>query len=118
MATVKDILEFFEGFAPVSSAMDFDNVGLLAGGKDAVVTKALLSLDITAEVVEEAAQNGCELIISHHPVIFSPLKRLDPKGPAYLLAKHGIAGDCYNVAGAVNRPLFEFIRELYEEDVE
>lgn len=94
MATVKDILEFFEGFAPVSSAMDFDNVGLLAGGKDAVVTKALLSLDITAEVVEEAAQNGCELIISHHPVIFSPLKRLDPKDPAYLLAKHGIAAIC------------------------
>ena len=94
VATVNDILGFFEGFAPVSSAMDFDNVGLLAGSKSTVVTKALLSLDITAEVVEEAAQNGCELIISHHPVIFSPLKRLDPNDPAYLLAKHDIAAVC------------------------
>ena len=94
VATVKDILEYFEGFAPVSSAMDFDNVGLLAGSKNTEVTKALLSLDITAQVVEEALQNGCELIISHHPVIFSPLKRLDPKDAAYLLAKHGIAALC------------------------
>lgn len=94
MATVKDILDFFETFAPVGTAMDFDNVGLLVGGKNTEVTSALLGLDITAEVVEEAAALGCQLIISHHPVIFSPLKRLNTKNAAYLLARHGIAAVC------------------------
>ena len=87
MAKVKDITDFFEGFAPVCTAMEFDNVGLLAGDKNADISKVLLTLDITAEVVEEAARNGCELIISHHPVIFRPLKRLDAKSAAYQLAK-------------------------------
>ena len=82
MAKVKDITDFFEGFAPVCTAMEFDNVGLLAGDKNADISKVLLTLDITAEVVEEAARNGCELIISHHPVIFRPLKRLDAKSAA------------------------------------
>ena len=94
MAKVKDITDFFEGFAPVCTAMEFDNVGLLAGDKNADISKVLLTLDITAEVVEEAARNGCELIISHHPVIFRPLKRLDAKSAAYQLAKHGIAAVC------------------------
>ena len=80
MTTVRDILDFFEGFAPAATAMDFDNVGLLVGSSDAAVTKALLALDITAEVAEEAAANGCGLIVSHHPVIFQPMKRL-PASP-------------------------------------
>ena len=94
VATIREILDCFETFAPVGTAMDFDNVGLLAGDKDTKITSALLALDITAEVVEEAAALGCELIISHHPVIFQPLKRLDPHSAAYLLAKYGIAAVC------------------------
>lgn len=94
MTTVKKILDFFEGFAPVGTAMDFDNVGLLVGSGETAVTRALLSLDITAETVREAAADGCELIISHHPVIFQPLKRLHPRDPAYQLAAHGIAAVC------------------------
>lgn len=94
MAKVKDITDFFEGFAPVCTAMEFDNVGLLAGDKNTEISRVLLSLDITAEVVEEAAEKNCELIISHHPVIFRPLKRLDTRSAAYQLAKHGIAAVC------------------------
>lgn len=94
MRTVKDFTEFFEAFAPAATAMDFDNVGLLAGGSDAAVNKVLVSLDITAEVVREAAAEGCELIISHHPVIFNPLKRLETDSAAWLLARHGIAAVC------------------------
>ena len=94
MATVKMLLDYFETFAPVDSAMDFDNVGLLAGDKNTPVSKAMLSLDITPAVVEEAAAKGCPLIISHHPVIFNPLKRLNPRSAPYLLAKHGIAAVC------------------------
>ena len=90
----KDIAEFFEGFAPTDSAMDFDNVGLLVGDKNTEVTKALLSLDITIEAVKEAQKLGCELIISHHPVIFNPIKRLDTSSAPYLLAKYGISALC------------------------
>ena len=94
MTAILDILRFFEAFAPVQTAMDFDNVGLLIGDKNRIVTKALVSLDITAETVEEAAALGCELIISHHPVIFRPLKHLHTRDAAYLLARHDIAAVC------------------------
>ena len=94
MTTVKDILDYFEEFAPVADAMDFDNCGLLVGDKSREISRVLLSLDITPEVVFEAVENDCELIVSHHPVIFSPLKRLDINSAAYLLAKHEIAAVC------------------------
>ena len=94
MTAILDILRFFEAFAPVQTAMDFDNVGLLIGDKNRTVTKAVVSLDITAETVEEAAALGCELIISHHPVIFRPLKHLHTRDAAYLLARHDIAAVC------------------------
>ncbi|MBQ2486850.1 MAG: Nif3-like dinuclear metal center hexameric protein, partial [Ruminococcus sp.] len=94
MTAILDILRFFEAFAPAQTAMDFDNVGLLIGDKNRTVTKAVVSLDITAETVEEAAALGCELIISHHPVIFRPLKRLHTRDAAYLLARHDIAAVC------------------------
>ena len=94
MATVKQLLDWFEGFAPTASAMDFDNVGLLVGDKDQAVSRVLLSLDITAGVVDEAAALGCELILSHHPVIFQPLKRMGARDVPYLLAQRGIAAVC------------------------
>lgn len=94
MATVNQILEFFEGFAPVASAMEFDNVGLLAGSGETEVRRVLLSLDITPEVVDEAKAENCQLIISHHPVIFKPLDRLEKNSAVYLLAKYDIAAVC------------------------
>ena len=63
MTTIKDILEFFEEFAPVDTAMDFDNCGLLIGSKNKPVSRVLVALDITNEVVDEADRLGAELII-------------------------------------------------------
>lgn len=94
MTTIKNIMEYFESFAPAQTAMEFDNVGLLVGDKDTYVTKVLLALDITSDVVFEAEKLGCELIISHHPVIFSPVKRLGTKDVPYLLASKGISALC------------------------
>ena len=74
MTTINNILNFFETFAPLETAMSFDNCGLLVGDKNTVVKNALVSLDITENVVDEAEKLGCELIISHHPVIFVPYK--------------------------------------------
>lgn len=60
--------------APLSLQLGFDNSGFLFGRESAAVTRALLALDVTPAVVDEAIEQQAELIISHHPLIFSPLK--------------------------------------------
>lgn len=94
MTTVKNILEFTETFAPLSAAADFDNCGILVGDPCGEVTKVLLALDITKDVVSEAKEIGAQLIISHHPVIFNPLKALCSDSIPYMLAQWGIAALC------------------------
>lgn len=94
MTTVNDILSYLNDIAPTETAMDFDNCGLLTGDGSTPVTKVLLSLDITSGVVREAQSLGCELIVSHHPVIFQPLKRLDAHSVPYMLAQCGISAIC------------------------
>ena len=74
MTTVGDILSYLETLAPRSMKMDWDNVGLLCGGRNRPVTKVLVALDPFEGVCQEAAQWGAELIVTHHPLIFSPLK--------------------------------------------
>ena len=71
MATVNEIFELLNKFAPVERKMDFDNVGFLVGKGESVVTKILVALDITDEVVQEAIDIGAQLIVSHHPMFFS-----------------------------------------------
>ncbi|MCH5298839.1 MAG: Nif3-like dinuclear metal center hexameric protein [Ruminococcus sp.] len=94
MTYIKDIINFTETFAPLGSAMEFDNVGLLVGGTDKEVTKAVVALDITDEVIDEAVAHGAELIISHHPVIFNPLKSVTDGDIVYRLIQNGIAALC------------------------
>lgn len=94
MVTAGEIYNYIDSFAPFSSAMDFDNPGLLVGSEKAEIKTALLSLDITPGVVHEAESLGARLIISHHPVIFDPLKTLKPGTSPYLLAQTGIAAIC------------------------
>lgn len=71
-----ELVEVIEKIAPVASQESYDNSGLLVGDQDNVVTGALITLDITEEVIDEAISLGYNLIISHHPPIFKPLKRL------------------------------------------
>lgn len=66
-----------ENWAPPGSAWEKDNVGLQVGEREAEVTNVLLSLDIDGAVVREAQRKNCNLIISHHPLIFYPIKSLD-----------------------------------------
>jgi len=71
MITVNDVYTFLCSIAPVEMKMDFDNVGLLIGSSAANVSKMLISLDITNDVVSEALGIGAELIVSHHPLFFA-----------------------------------------------
>ena len=74
MITVSDVLNFLDTLAPRSMKMEWDNVGLLCGSKNAPVTKILVALDPFDAVCEEAAALGAELIVTHHGLIFQPLK--------------------------------------------
>ena len=94
MTSIRNIEAFCKKIAPYELAGDWDNVGLLVGAEHEAVDKILLTLDITPAAVKEARDLGAGLIISHHPVIFDPLRSLMPDDPAYLLAKYGIAALC------------------------
>lgn len=74
---IRDVAAAIEEFAPLGLQESYDNAGLAVGRPDAEVHKALLAVDVTEEVIEEAAAEGCDIIITHHPVIFHPLKRLN-----------------------------------------
>ena len=76
---VQDVINHLEELAPLSYAEDFDNVGLLVGDRNAKVTGILVTLDTLEEVVDEAIQNNCNLIVSFHPIIFSGLKKITGK---------------------------------------
>ena len=73
---IREICQQMEAWAPVAWQESYDNAGLLVGDASTEVKGILISLDCTEEVVEEAIRKGCNLIISHHPIIFSGLKRL------------------------------------------
>ena len=96
MTTVADILNFIEGIAPPYMKMDWDNCGLLCGRKDKEVQKILVALDPFRNVIREAIDLGADLIVTHHPLIFSaPLMAVNEDtetGRCVLeLMEHGIA---------------------------
>lgn len=110
MPKVKDIAEYFARLVPVEMKMDFDNVGLLVGINEAPVKKALVALDITNAVLDEAIDLGIELILAHHPLFFE-LKRVndaDSSGAKVVkLLQNGISALCLHtnldaVQGGVN----------------
>ena len=114
MTKINDIINYFETFAPICSAMDFDNVGLLVGDKNKEISKVLVTLDITKDVVIEAESLGCELIISHHPVIFKAQKNFLKGNVAFNLASKGISAICAHTCldcaeGGVNDVLADLL---------
>ena len=91
MAIVHEIYQAIDRLAPFDSCESFDNVGLLIGDPETEVSRVLLTLDVTLEAVQEAAEKGCPLIISHHPVIFHPLKNIPFGSVQGELLSHQIA---------------------------
>ena len=76
---IKEITCFLEEIAPLNYQESYDNSGLIVGDEDTQVTSVLICLDSVEEVIEEAIENDCNLIIAHHPIIFSGLKKLNGK---------------------------------------
>ncbi len=76
MVKLDKIMDFLCGFAPIEYAESYDNVGLLVGDKNRSVKRVLITLDADENVAKDAKEKECDLVISHHPLIFSPLKRI------------------------------------------
>lgn len=91
MVNIKEITDFLHTLAPVYLAEDYDNVGLLVERENAEIESVLISLDTDNKVVSEAKEKGCDMVISHHPLIFKPIKRIKKDDAVFSLVKDNIA---------------------------
>src|SRR5262249_12556061 len=95
MTNVTTVVEFLERFAPPSLAADWDNVGLLLGERAAPVERVMTCLTVTPESAAEAVEQGAQLVVTHHPILFRGVKRLTDataEGRTVLsLARAGVA---------------------------
>ena len=98
MASVKEIYRLIDEFAPFETQLGFDNAGFLVGRGERTVSRVLVALDITQAVAEEAVRRECQLIVSHHPVIFGGAKSVTDEtvtGRVLLaLAENGLSAIC------------------------
>ncbi|MCB5942250.1 Nif3-like dinuclear metal center hexameric protein [bacterium 210820-DFI.6.52] len=88
---IKEILALLEEHCPTALAESWDNVGLLIGDGEAEVTGVELALDVTDGVIDSALSHGANLIVTHHPVIFGGLHRLESGSLPYRLAAEGLS---------------------------
>jgi dinuclear metal center YbgI/SA1388 family protein len=73
---VIEITRIINDWMPTSFAEDFDNVGLIVGDPESEISSILVTLDTTEDVVEEAIERGCNMVVSYHPIIFNGLKQI------------------------------------------
>lgn len=91
MILVNDIYNFLDRLYPFDKACEFDNAGLLVGNKNKTVTKILVTLDCTQKSVKKAIAIGAELIVTHHPAIFTPIKSILSGSPVFSAVKNDIS---------------------------
>lgn len=91
MTTVNDIYNYIDEIAPFACQESYDNSGLIIGNGDCGVSRALVALDVTEDIALDAEKAGADLIITHHPVIFKALKRIDTKTPLGILLSSDIS---------------------------
>ena len=94
MAKVKDFYGYLNSIAPFETQEDWDNSGMLVGDMEAEVKKVAVALDITHEEIKKAKAIGADLIISHHPVIFNPIKSVTKGSVPYELVASSINALC------------------------
>ena len=79
--TISEVVRTLEQLAPPALQESYDNAGIQCGDPAVAVTGVLIALDITPEVIDEAIDTGCNLVIAHHPVIFGNLKKITGTTP-------------------------------------
>ena len=76
---LRELTDYLEAFAPLAYQEGYDNAGLICGNHDMEISAALICLDSTEAVIDEAIEQGCNLVIAHHPIVFSGIKKLNGK---------------------------------------
>ena len=118
---IREVVDALERFAPLPLQEGWDNAGLQVGLTEAEVSGALLCLDVTEKVVDEAISKQCNLIVSHHPLIFHPLKRIDGSSDVQRAVVKAIKNDVTvvsmhtnmdNARGGVNYKIAEIAHEI------
>lgn len=79
---LKELISTLDFFYPPKLAENWDNVGLLVGDENKKITRVLTALEVTPDVVDEAIERGCEVIVCHHPIIFKSLKNINYSNPS------------------------------------
>ena len=79
--TIRDITAALEAFAPLRIQEEWDNSGLIIGREDQEVTGVMLGFDCTPELIDEAAEKGCNLVVTHHPLIYKGIRHITSKDP-------------------------------------
>ena len=113
---LRELTNYLESLAPLAYQEDYDNAGLIVGHPEQEITDVLISLDCTEAVVDEAIETGCNVIVSHHPIVFRGLKKLN--GKSYVervvekairhnIALYAIHTNLDNVSGGVNARICE-----------
>ena len=100
--TVREIYDLIDAFAPFETQADFDNSGLLTGSARQDVHTILFALDLTESVISEASNIGAELIVTHHPLMFSPIRRLTDEDYEARLLRHLIRENISLIAAHTN----------------
>ena len=118
MMKIKEILASLENLAPLSLQEDYDNAGLAVGLEENETEACLICIDVTEAIIDEAVAKKCNLVISHHPVIFRGLKRLSGRTMTERIVAKAIRADIAlysmhtnldNVYEGVNRKICEMI---------
>ena len=122
---IKEITQFLEKIAPLNYQESYDNSGLIVGNRENEVTSVLVCLDCTEVVVDEAIENGCNLIIAHHPIIFSGIMKLTEKNHVERTIIKAIKNDISiyaihtnldNVIGGVNSKIADLL-DLQNQEI-
>lgn len=120
---VQEVYNAIDTFAPFSTQEKWDNSGLLVGSPIWHVKKVLVTLDISLKAIKKAHETGCNLIVSHHPVIFSPMKSLMDESPVYMLVNYDISAICCHTPldiapGGINDLIVQRLRKELNFDEE
>ncbi|MGM0588093.1 MAG: Nif3-like dinuclear metal center hexameric protein [Bacteroidota bacterium] len=99
---VQQVLDALHEWAPPSTKMDYDNVGLLVGRPEAKIERVLCCLDVTEEVVDEAMEYDYDVIVAHHPLIFKKLSRINPTDEIGRIIYKLIRNDKHLIASHTN----------------
>ncbi|WDF55390.1 Nif3-like dinuclear metal center hexameric protein [Mucilaginibacter sp. KACC 22063] len=113
-----ELTNYLESLAPLAYQEDYDNSGLIVGRPDQEIHQALISLDCTEAVVDEAIAKGCQLIVSHHPIVFKGIKKFNgqtyvqrvvEKAIRHHIAIYAIHTNLDNVTGGVNQRICDVL---------